>query len=65
MNAKKCDRCGKLYELYDGIKFQPTSNSYYIVRFENALIGRDFDMCPDCMKKIIEFMKAGKEGGEE
>ena len=55
----------KLYEPYGGIKFQPTTNSYHTVRLQNNLLGRDFDMCFDCMTKLIEFMKAGKEAEDE
>jgi len=58
--ALKCDRCGKLYELYDGIKFQPTTSPYSSVRLQNKVYGRNFDMCPDCMEKVIEFMKGGE-----
>lgn len=62
--ALKCDRCRKLYEPYDGIKFRPTSNPYNTLRLTNNYIGAEFDMCPECMEKVIEFIKAGKEEEE-
>lgn len=55
--AKKCDRCGKLYELYDGVLFTD-NRKYYAVRFANdSISSRWLDLCPDCMKQIIFFME--------
>lgn len=60
MLAKKCDRCGRLYEHYDGQKVFPKSLS-------NSLELRDtdcrgsiwpqdrFDLCKDCMTKLESF----------
>ena len=49
MRAKKCDRCGKLYEHYDGNKeFKNTEKA-------NALFLID-RLCPDCMKNLEEFL---------
>lgn len=60
-NAKKCDRCGKLYENYKGVKITEGGNSYNTVIFTGNNYGnRDFDLCPDCMSKLIEFIKEGK-----
>ena len=60
-NAKKCDRCGKLYENYKGVNITEGGNSYNTVIFTGGLYNRDFDLCPDCMSKLIEFIKEGQE----
>lgn len=70
MRAMKCDRCGKLYEHYDGNKaFKETEKANAI-----SLIDRDldkeyysrktYDLCPDCMRKFEDFLKgkSHKEG---
>lgn len=61
--AKKCDRCGKLYEHY------PTGNkSQYnaIRRIQRNSIGEavhgvyehSADLCPECMDEFEKFMTA-------
>lgn len=55
--AKKCDRCGKLYELYAGVPFTD-NRKYYAVRFANISCSSGWlDLCPDCMKKLVIFME--------
>ena len=53
MQAKKCDRCGRLYEHYDGRKSFPKSLSNSIGLRDTDIGGtywqRDhFDLCVDC-----------------
>lgn len=57
--AYKCDRCGKLYEEYGGKTLIKSGNTYNQVGFSkrNALRCEWKDLCPDCMDKLIEFMK--------
>lgn len=54
--AKKCDRCGKLYEHYSDF------NSYMaIVADKYGRIGstsKKNDLCPDCMHALTDFMEA-------
>lgn len=63
-NAKKCDRCGKLYEFYEGVEFTPGGN-----RYVNITLGGDriydergrftakcFDLCQDCMQQVVYFL---------
>lgn len=63
MRAKKCDRCGKLYEHYDGCKdFKSNGNANGVLLIdrdlENKYYGRkDYDLCPDCMNGLIAFLK--------
>lgn len=66
MQAMKCDRCGHLYEHYDGRKVFPKSLS-------NSLELRDtdckgliwpqdrFDLCEDCMTKLESFLYGGAD----
>lgn len=68
--AKKCDRCGKLYEHY------PTGNkSQYnaIRRFQRNAVGETItcvktlttDLCQECMSEFDEFMTKGKSSDEK
>lgn len=63
MRAKKCDRCGKLFEHYDGVKeFKNTekANAIYLIDrdLDNKYCGRKYyDLCLDCMKKLENFLK--------
>ena len=63
MRAKKCDRCGKLYEHYDGVKeFKNTekSNALFLIDrdLDNKYWGRkSCDLCLDCMTKLESFLK--------
>lgn len=50
--ARKCDRCGKLYEYY------PQGNR---VRYNGVQrIYKHIDFCPECMSAFDEFMIRGK-----
>lgn len=61
-DAKKCDRCGDLYEMYDGIKFEKAGLSYnHIHALTNYdRVHRTFDLCPTCMNKLINFLLWGR-----
>ena len=57
-NAKKCDRCDKLYEDYDGIEVVEHGDSYNWLRiFTPSIKYKTYDLCPDCMEKLISFLK--------
>ena len=59
-NAKKCDRCGDLYEMYDGIKFEEKVNLSYNhihVLTNHDSVHKTFDLCPICMNKLINFLE--------
>ena len=60
--ARKCDRCGKLYEFYPvGHKSQCNGvqriyrEKSGCLRYEESL-----DFCPECMAAFDEFMINGK-----
>ena len=54
--AKKCDRCGKLYEHYSCF-----NSCMVTVVDEYGHVGgtsRRNDLCPDCMQALTDFMEA-------
>lgn len=61
--AKKCDRCGKLYEHYDGnmeFKTSEKANGFMLIDRDAdfAYFGRrSYDLCVDCMIKLEAFIK--------
>ena len=60
--ARKCDRCGKLYEYYPkGNKVQ-YNGVQRIYRHKNGNLDYEeiFDFCPECMNAFDEFMIGGK-----
>lgn len=61
MNAKKCDRCGKFYDYYNGNKNKESANAIKFV--ENARDGvygcSLYDLCPECMSKLQEWLMKG------
>lgn len=66
MLAKKCDRCGHLYEHYDGEKVFPKSRSNSIglrdTDIDRKYWNRDhFDLCKDCMTKLESFLYRGAD----
>ena len=70
MDAKKCDRCGKLYESYSvSIRFDMGDNSQYRVNGfmtgANGYMNNFKDLCPECMKSFTEWFNAPKVQGKE
>ena len=64
MNAKKCDACGKLYEHYGKKTDDYNAVVLVMVNNSNSVRGRkDYDLCPECMKKVLEILKGGREDG--
>lgn len=64
--AKKCDRCGKLYEHYEKTEHEKYVG-YNAMAFVSVnrrcikeLATTPIDLCPECMSKLIEFLE-GKE----
>lgn len=61
MNAKKCDRCKKLYEDYRDE--ETGSNAIRLVRRKSgeSLLGNEFfDLCPACMESFKNWLKEGE-----
>jgi rubredoxin len=59
----KCDRCGQLYEHYEGsniFKKSEKANAIYLIDrdLNKKYWGRkDYDLCPECMRKLEDFLK--------
>ena len=61
MRAMKCDRCGKLYEYYDGRKLfrnGEKANALFLMD-EKYFSRRSFDLCPECMGEFERFIRGG------
>ena len=62
--ARKCDRCGKLYEHYPNGKNSLCNAIKRVRKAENGAITFEeisIDLCPECMSAFDEFMIIGKE----
>lgn len=63
-DAKKCDRCGKFYELYGGGEkpnlIVEAYNGYFVAAFEDDYeeITR-WELCPECMTEIRYHLRNG------
>lgn len=59
--AKKCDRCGKLYEHYPRKNMPGEYNAITKVRRgpngSSEYTGATLDLCADCMKKFERFIR--------
>lgn len=58
MLAKKCDRCGKLYDHYD--EFDNNKINGISTIFKNKFgvresISKDIDLCQECMNSFIKW----------
>ena len=65
MRARKCDRFGCYYDTYQGnMKFEKTgrANALRLIdKFEDekAMSRESYDLCPECMQELVEFLKIG------
>lgn len=60
--AKKCDRCGKLYECYPtGSKVQYNAVRRVQIRPDGVIKDQDkhIDFCPECISEFDKFMING------
>lgn len=63
MRSKKCDRCGKFYESYDGSReFKNTRKANAVILIDRDLDNRywsreSFDLCQNCMRKLEKFIE--------
>ena len=57
MQAKKCDRCGVLYECYVN---ENNHNGFSFIRVDrDNVVNRSgtYDLCPKCMNELNEYLK--------
>ena len=58
-NAKKCDRCGKFYELYNIANDDVKPNCVAAVNCDfKGIYTKDimYDLCPECMTEFKKWM---------
>lgn len=58
MNAKKCDRCNKFYELYNVKESDCDPNSISLYQIKNDSVCRlvnAYELCPKCMTELQEW----------
>ena len=63
MKAKKCDRCGELYEEYNH-KSPNKPNSIKTLSENvngNYCLVDIYDLCPECMEQLNQWLKNEKE----
>lgn len=65
--AKKCDRCGKLYEHYPSNGDRQYNSVKRLIRSVDSCrysAENTKDLCPDCMMKLNTFLEGGKFSDE-
>lgn len=61
--AKKCDRCGKLYEEYNFKNDEKNPNGIMTLNLDyrrKFYLHTAMDLCPGCMKKFQDWMEEVK-----
>lgn len=62
--AKKCDICGKLYEIYGIQHNSKEPNGYMLLNVDcqqKYFTGSTVDCCPDCVDSILHHIQRLKE----
>ena len=63
--ARKCDRCGSLYEIYDGIGFSDANLNKWtgmmLCTYLSSSRNREYDLCPHCMRALLSFINDNKK----
>lgn len=63
--AKKCNRCGNFYEMYNVNKSETNTNGIMLLNIDEAMkyfSHTVMDLCPDCMASFRKWLNA--EQGE-
>lgn len=64
--AKQCDICGKVYKQYNNMDNPKKPNGLMLVTLDSE--SRTYtthipmDLCPDCMKKLLDFTNRKLDG---
>lgn len=61
--ARKCDRCGKLYEEYNLKNDEKNPNGIMVLNLDyqrKYYLHDAMDLCPDCMRKFQDWMEEVK-----
>lgn len=62
--AKKCDRCGKLYEQYNSKNDRKNPNGIMVLNLDSQrryFTHNALDLCPDCMKGFQDWFGEAKQ----
>ena len=62
--AKKCDRCGKLYEQYNSKNDKKNPNGIMVLNLDSQrryFTHNALDLCPDCMKGFQDWFREVKQ----
>jgi len=71
MRAKKCDRCGKYYEHYEGqAQFRASEKANALLLIDRDLdekywSRKTYDLCSECMKMLERFVRGGAVSAAE
>lgn len=60
MDSRKCDRCGKYYDLYNTNNNNPNTIQFLSLNEKRHYLDsavKTLDLCPDCMKAAKTFME--------
>lgn len=57
--AKKCDRCGNLYERYGGVPIEKGGIGYNQIKLLSDSYVSVFDLCEPCMTKLTDWVREG------
>ena len=64
-NARKCDRCGNLYEEYNTGNNNKKFNAIMPVNLDHKgqyYPHKVLDLCPECMTKLTNWLNCNEEG---
>lgn len=70
MLARKCDRCGMFYGIEETAEIRRKKVRENVLRIHgvdkrtNGRIEEAFDLCPNCVNKLLEWLSVFKEGGQ-
>lgn len=68
MQAKKCDRCGTLYEIYNTKSDRKKCNGLQLLNIDgNQKYWSQgvYDLCPECMEGLMRWLYAIKNGRDK
>ena len=63
--AYKCDICGKFSDNLEHKTEVTYINGFYGELYTSFRIKENYDLCPDCFKKLIEFSKSLRQEKEQ
>lgn len=59
MLARKCDRCGALYESYNTANRKDSPNGFMLLNIDDRRLyfsHGPYDLCPVCMRELQDFI---------